>query len=265
MANSTDPARELGEIAQRLTVNSSDSGDKFLASKFGVASWSTEFVKILACILERVDLVSRIISDSDLDEDHKESALEHLKGFKRGFIGDALRRPWNESRQGVMAMKDHGSPIKFLSPTVRQAVSYPRLTDEETAELIGSIDAYLSELAKSDEGPEFVRQAITDGLSSFRFQLERIGWMGAGYTLMAFREVLFVYEISKREIAADGNVDAAAFLNGFRQIVTTFKEKVDAAKGWRDSAEAAWDAYKFLASAAAPVLLAANIPTLPGS
>ncbi|MHA6719690.1 hypothetical protein ACX40Y_09580 [Sphingomonas sp. RS6] len=255
MASITDPARELGEIAERLTKSSNNAGDKYLASQFGVEPWSTDFFKIIACICERIDAVSKIVGESGLDDDHRAKALDHLANFKSGFTGDSLRKAWNEAGIGLTAMKDHGSPIQFLSQTVRPIVSYPRLSDDEVEELITLIDTYLAELNKSDEGPPFVRQAIFDGMTVFKFQLEKIGWMGTGYALAAFREVVFVYEAYHRTYTGDGNPDAEAFFKGFVKILRTFQSKVDEAKGWKDTAETVIDAYKLTSSWVAPVLL----------
>lgn len=264
MASMTDPARELGEIAERLTVSSNLAGEKLLAEQFGVEPWSTDFVKIIACILDRADLVARIIVESDLDVDHRDKAVEHIRLFKSGFTGPSLRKPWNDGGNGLTAMRDHGSPIQFLSQTVRPQVKYPRLSAEEIAELLEAIDSYLAELRESDEGPEFVRQAIIDGLSLFRFQLDKIGWMGAGYALTAFRELLFVYDMSQREIRI-ANPDAGAFLGGLLGILTSFKSKVDSAKGWRDAAEMARDTYLFASGIVTPLLLTGQLPVLPAS
>ena len=263
MATLTDPARELSEIAARLTVGSGSNGAAFLADQFGVESWSTEFMKIIVCIMERADLVARIVRQSDLDDDHKDKAIEHLTTFKTGFVGGSLGSHWNTAGQGLTIMKDHGSPIQFLSQTVRPFVKYPKLTDEETTELIQLIDTYLSEVSKSDEGPAFVRQAIIDGLTMFRFQLEKLGWMGSGYALAAFREVVAVYEMSQREFASDGTLDAEAVLRGFSGILTSFKKKVDEAKGWKDAAENVWNFYSIASSVATPLLLTGHLPALP--
>lgn len=263
MATLTDPARELGEIAARLIAGSSSNGVAFLAQQFGVESWSTEFMKIIACIMERADLVARIVRQSDLDDDHKDKAMEHLTNFKTGFTGASLSNHWNNSGHGLTIMKDHGSPIQFLSQTVRPFVKYPKLTNEEVTELIQLIDSYLSEVSKSDEGPEFVRQAIIDGLTMFRFQLEKLGWMGSGYALAAFREVVAVYEMSQREFVSDGNLNAEAVLRGFVGILTSFKKKVDEAKGWKDTAENVWNFYGIASRVATPLLLTGHFPALP--
>lgn len=265
MATITDPARELGEIAHRLTVGSSHTGAALLAEQFGVPNWSTELMRIIASIMERADLVARIVRQSDMDEDHKNSALEHLAGFKGGFTGASLNNHWNNAGHGLTIMKDHGGPIQFLSQTVRPYVKYPKLTEEEVAELIEAIDIYLSEITKSDEGPDFVRQAIVDGLTSFRFQLEKLGWMGAGYALASFREVVAVYEMSHRHLSSEHDLDAEAVLKGFGAILTSFKTKVEKAKAWKDTAETVWSLYGLASRAAVPLLLTGQFPALPSS
>jgi hypothetical protein len=253
----TDPARELAEIAERLTQGNNSAGEAFLAGSFGVKVWSTDFVKIIACILERADLVKRIVKKSNaMDDDHKASALNDLTQFKDGFTGAALRVVWNQGNGGMTLMKDHGRPLQYLSPIVRAEVRYPKLGEDEVAEFISLIDAYVEQLKKSDEGPEFVRQAIMDGLASFRFQLEKIGWMGSGYALSAFREVMIVYEASKFQFSDAGNVDASAVLKGLWNILTKFKKKADEAKSWGDTAESLWKVYQLGSSAATPLLLA---------
>jgi hypothetical protein len=256
----TDPARELAEIAQRLTQSSSSAGEIFLAGLFGVEAWSTEFMKIIVCILERADLVAKVVQQSRaMDDDHKANALSDLSRFKQAFAGTSLRIAWNQGEGGLAIMRDHGRPIQYLSQTVRAEVRYPKLSQEEVADLLQLIDAYLNELDASDEGPEFVRQAIRDGLTTFRFQLERIGWMGSGYALAAFREVMFVYEASKYHFSHEDNFDASAVLAGLWSILTKFKKKADEAKSWGDTAQSAWKLYQLGSSAATPLLLAGKV------
>lgn len=254
----TDPARELGEIAKRLIKGSDAKGAKFLADAFGVAPWSTSFYKIIACILERVEHVATIVQRTAMDEDHKQDALEHLEGFKSAFAGSALLNSWNNSGHGLTLMKDHGQPIQFMSPSVRQFVAYPRLNDEEITELIALIDRYRDEVATASDAPPFVRQAILDGLDLFRFQLENIGWMGAGYALSAFREVLQVYDAVQRHDMPDA-FDSQALMTGLMSIITKFKEGVANAKSWTDTGEAVWKAYQIGSALVTPLLLTSRM------
>lgn len=261
MASMTDPARELGEIAKRLSKGNDAKGAQFLANRFGVAPWSTSFYKIIACILERAEQVATIVQRSEMDEDHIRDAIEHLEGFQSAFAGSALTQNWNTAGNGATLMRDHGQPIQFMAPTVRKFVAYPRLSDEEITELLALIDRYRDEVAKASDAPPFVRQAILDGLDKFRFQLENIGWMGAGYALSAFRQLFEVYDAVQNQDLPDA-FDAQAFLGGFKSILMTFKKAVDAAQSWADTGGSVVKAYQ-LASSAYPIFLTAQ-HLLPG-
>lgn len=258
MASMTDPARELGEIAKRLTKSANSKGAQFLADSFGVPAWSTEFYKIIACILDRADLVATVVQGSSMDEDHKQDAVAHLDGFKSAFAAGALVNSWNTSGHGLTLMKSHGDPIQFMAATVRPVVQYPRLSDDEIAELLTLIDRYRVEVATASDAPPFVRQAILDGLNHFRFQLEHIGWLGAGYALSAFREVLRVYESLQREEMPDA-FDPQALLSGLTSIIKKFNDGVQSAKGWADTAETVWKVYRIGSAVATPLLLTSRV------
>jgi hypothetical protein len=253
MATMTDPAQELGEIAKRLAQGSSHPGARFLAEQFGVKAWSTDFYRIITCILERADLVATIVGRSTLDDEVRSNALNEVEQFKAAFALGPLHNAWNNAGHGLTIMRDHGRPIQYLTQTVRAEVSYPKLNSEEVTELLSLVDAYLAELNEEDV-PEFVRQAIRDGLTRFKFQLQHLGWMGSGYLLAAFREVLLVYEDSSRQLAAN-DLDAGAVLKGLGAILTKFKTTVESAKGWADAAQTVWKAYQVGTSIATPLLL----------
>ena len=257
MANLTDPATELASIAQRLAEPSDSKGAKFLADKFGVQAWTTEFMKILTCILERADLVADTMKRSGMDEDTVTSALDDLGRFKSAFTAGALYSAWNSSGGGLAMVKTHGHPLRYMSSSVRPQVSYPKLDEVEIRELITLIDAYLENLPDDGDEPAFVRQAIRDGLGSFRFQLVHFRWMGAGYTLSAFRDVVLIYDALQRQFPATSDLDPLAALKGLGHILRTYREYADTAKGWADSVSLAWSGYK-LASAAATTLFIAD-------
>ena len=265
MAIITDPARELSDIAKKLAVADGKKGSAFLAEKFGVQPWSTEFFKIITCIMERADLIASVIFEAVDDDEIRREAHLHLDGFKEGFSGSSLVNNWNAEGHGVTAMKIHGSPIKFLSSQVRQFVAYPSLSDEEIAELLGAIDIYLGEITPLEEGPVFVRQAIIDGLMAFKFQLEKIGWLGAGYSLGGFRNLLDIYSQSQRLYAETPDCDPEAVLGGFMSILRSFKEKADEAKGWSEASQFIWDGYSLAARIVTPLLLTSNVLALPSN
>lgn len=256
MATLTDPARELGDIAQRLASGADAKGAKFLADAFGVEVWSTSFFKIISCILERADLVADIVRRSDMDEDQIEQAIEELDWFKSAFAGSSLFNSWNNAGQGGTLMQRHGRPIQFMSPSVRKVVSYPHLSANEVEELLILIDRYLDEVAIVEDDHAFVRQAIFDGLSRFRFQLKHMGWMGSGYVLATFREVLWVYEVAQQDHANSVNPDAEAALRELGVIVSKVKDHIKTAKGWADAGQFVWKAYQLGSAAISPLLIA---------
>lgn len=253
MTELTNPARELSDIAKRLTIGSTKSGAAFLSEQFGVEPWSTAFVKIIACIMERVDLVESIMARADIEDDIRENALTELEAFRQGFAGASLTAHWNNSGNGLTAMRDHGRVIQHFSAIVREHVQYPKLSDEEVAEFIDLIDDYLRELRQNDEVPPFVRQSIEDGLMMLRFQLSKIGWVGSGYVLQAFRQVAMVHETAAH-FMHETNPDAEAFLKGLVSIVTKFREKVDQAEGWVKAGKALYGGYTQISALALPVL-----------
>jgi hypothetical protein len=257
MSTVTDPACELGEITARLTQASSSPGEKFLAEAFGVERWSTNFFKIITCIFERADLVGTVVGNSGTDKALKDNAQDELREFKSAFTSSALNQSWDQL--GLKLMRDHGRTIQYLSPTVRQHVSYPRLTDQEVADLLKMIDDYLTVLQLNDEEPAFVRQSIIDGLTMFRFQLERIGWMGAAYALVSFREVLLAYEAANAHYTRTGNPDAEAFLSGLLAIIKTVKSKVDQAKSWTEAGHLLLKSYAYGSALINPLLLSGTL------
>lgn len=258
MATCTDPATELSAIAERLSIGGESKGAKVLADQFGVPIWSTAFMRIVTCILERADLVEEVINRSQMDEDHKRSAAEDLESFKSAFTGASLNTAWNNSGGGMVLLQRHGNSIKYMASTVRPVVAYPKLSEDEVIEMVELIDRYLSVLDESDE-PEFVRRAIADGLSAFRFQLVHLGWMGSGYAVAAFREVLLVYAMVHRETSGETDLDAASVLSGLRQIITRFQDIAKQAKGWTDTVGLVWKGYQLASTSVTTFLIASKL------
>jgi hypothetical protein len=244
----TDPARELAELCTRLNVNDGTRGDEFLATQFDVDAWSTEFLIILSCIVERADFLIAIVNDLELDSDFKQEASSHIQSIKNVFNLNALSNNWNG-----YAIKHLGAhnvqPLKMLSPMVRQKVSYPKLTDEELEDLLSDVDqlsAWLNEHQTKEQ--DFIRQAILDGLTRFRFRLERVGWVGWGYTLDSLRDVIGAYMALERGLPPEGKDPVAkAVLKKVGAFVRDFYEKTKFAKDIVDTGDFMLRAYGALA------------------
>lgn len=253
MATITDPATELAILADSLLDSTNTKGGTYLAGKFDVEPWSTEFYKITSCIMERVDLVAGIVHKSDLDVRNKVAATNRFKAYKSAFAVESLINPWNNGPGGLLAMRDQGSSLGLLQGTIRPVISYPQLSSEEIDELIGLIDGYLEDLEESDVDLPFVRQAIRDGLLAFRFQLKYVKWMGSGYLLSSFRAVVDIHRHSSDYLGRLDNVDAGAVLKGMWTVIERFKGVVETVKPYTEAASYLWSAYS-LAAAVLPML-----------
>lgn len=234
MVTQTDPARELAEICVRLQGNADARGDDWLAAKFGVKAWSKEFYEIVFCIVERADFLISIINELDLDEDFKGEAAQHVEAVKTAFSQRALSSPWKVV--GAKAVdRENVQPLKMLAQTVRQKVSYPKLSDEEHDDLLADVDELIGWLEEHQiRDQDFIRQALLEGLKHFRFRLAHVGWLGWGYTLDSLREVIGAYMAMERGLDPDVDPVAkaalqkvAAFVRDFYEKTKSFKDIVD--------------------------------------
>lgn len=263
MAELTDPASELAEIADLLVKSSGERGAEHLAAKFAVDPWSTSFMRILLCIHERVDLVVDVIRHSRLDQRTKEHAAADLSIFKSAFTGDVLTASWNTAPNGGSERCRVGRTFAFLQDTVRTQVNYPKLSPEEVDELLGLIDRYLDVLSTAHELP-FVRQSIRDGLLAYRFQLVHLKWTGAGYALSSFQTIMRVYQESVTLTDAPDNWTSGAIMRGLANIIGSTMDKLKTAKEYTETSVWAYGAASLLLDAPSVLKLASTLPRLVG-
>lgn len=231
MATVTDPARELAELCERLSSADGNRGDHFLASKFGVPAWSFEFYQIIFCIVQRIEMLSEIVRDIDIDEDIKSDAVTHLEKIKSGFDYSCLTSPW-ASRGNLYISRENFQAIKMLSSLVREKVSYPRLTDEETDEVLELVENLLVWLSEHQiQENDFIRQSLIEGLKQFKFRLEHLKWLGWGYTVSSLRDVIGAYLALERGMGDNHQQpDAGAVLLKTKGFLKEIYDKTKTAK-----------------------------------
>ncbi|WP_192178548.1 hypothetical protein [Mesorhizobium amorphae] len=244
MPSVTDPARELADVFERLSPGAKGRGDDHLASQFGVAAWSTNFYQIVFCITERSDALMEIIAGLEMDDDLKNDARRHLKDIRQAFARDSLSKSWQDVGAKHLR-RENVQPIKMLSPYVRQKIFYPKLDDEEVKELLELLAKLQDWLEKQQLAEQdFVRQAILESIRNVRFRLERIGWLGWGYTVSSIREVIGAYlalESGLPDVAVAP--DAEAVLKKVRAFLKTFYEKTGTMKDVVDTGDFLLKAY----------------------
>lgn len=193
MPTITDPARELADICTQLSEGSRQNGATFLASRFEVPEWSTEFFQIIFLFSKRADELIAILNDLDIDDDYRQEFAGHIRSIQRTFSPDGLNNQWNHATANYINPANVNS-VKALSGLVRPLYSYPKLNAEEQADILGEVEALLGWLKEHQLNErDFIRQAIIDGLEHFCFRLKRAGWLGWGYTVESLRDVISAY------------------------------------------------------------------------
>jgi hypothetical protein len=234
MVTLTDPARELADLCAKLSSHrgSETRGSIFLAAAFDVPEWSTEFYQIIFSISRRADELVEIIQTLDLDSDTKVELVSDVAKIQEAFGRNGLNNNWKHSLTNFIS-PENVKPIKALSMQVRTAYAYPKLTEDELAELVTVVDDLISWLKDHQlKEQDFIRQAILEGLGQFRFRLERVGWVGWGYTLQSLRDVIGAYLALERGMPDTNREPAAdAVLLKTAALVKAVYTKVNVVKG----------------------------------
>ncbi|MDX8460838.1 hypothetical protein [Mesorhizobium humile] len=217
-----------------------------MAEQFGVEPWSKEFYQIIFCIIERADYLIALIDEIELDEDIRNEAKTHVNQAKLAFSKASLSNRWTKDGPGLSRLKrENIQPIKMLSPQVRQKISFPKLNGEELSELVAMLDeleGWLQEHQLKEQ--DFIRQALIDGTRQVRFRLERVGWLGWGYTVESLRDVIGAYLALERGFPDLTTApDAEAVLKKTGAFIKKFYEKTALIKDVSDTADFLLRAY----------------------
>ncbi|MGX7875058.1 hypothetical protein ACVDG5_022080 [Mesorhizobium sp. ORM6] len=239
MVQKTDPAREIVDICKLLGGSSDQPGDKHIASVIGVEQWSRDFYEVIFSITERLELLLRVLVELEMDEDQREEIRGHINSIKGAFSRNALVQQWNIKSGGLSILKGpHTAAINAISPQVRAKIWYPKLDDAEAKEIVGLIDSlltWLQDIQLSEQ--DFLRQALMEGLQRCRTRLDRLKWLGWGYTVESLRDVIGAYMALERGFpdAAQTNPPAAAVMKKTLDTLKSISEKVGLARDVTDN------------------------------
>ena len=206
----TDPARELADLCTALIGGAGNAtGDRYLASHFGVPAWSYDFHRIVGAVVSRIEFLKEIVGELDLDSDFKNEMIGHIEIVKSVFGGDSFRNHWSQFG-GTRLVAEHIQPLKALSGQVRASVSYKKLTDEEIAAVLALSEELRGWLQEANlREHDFIRGLLIQALADFEFRLRHLRWAGIGYTLDGLRNVISAYLLLERG-GIDQNVDPVA-------------------------------------------------------
>lgn len=201
----TDPAHEFATLCTLIRPPSPKSGVEHLANIFKVEQHSHEFYEIIFSIIDRAWSLKSMLTQID-NAAHVAPIFErHIDNTLNAFRLTHLPGEWRS--HGAPFLEDQNvSPIFALSAIIRPVISYPSLSDEERASLSEEVGTLIGWLEGHQIGEmDFIRQALIDGLHQFQFRLDRLNWLGWGYTLQSLRDVIGAYMALERGI--DGNVE----------------------------------------------------------
>ena len=247
MNKKTDPARELADLLSTLAVQTNVRGDQFLANTFGVEVWSKEFFELIFLILERCDDLSGLIQNSDIDEDLKQGSIASINSLKPAFSANTMGNAWGDSVQRYLNPGNINS-IRYTSISIKNYIQYNNLNEAEIGDVLSLVSELVIWLQEHQlHEKDFIRQALLDGLGKFKFKLERLKWVGWGYTVQSLREVMGAYlALEKGHVqGSEGDIYDAMY----RKVVVGLKaifEKIGAAKDLTESVEFALKAYGFV-------------------
>lgn len=259
MPTITDPARELAEVCEALSQNVDQRGYSFLASQFNVDPWSAEFFQILFCIMDRINYVEMLVGGLNVDEDVKAELISCLRTMRSAFGENSLSGNWRASGGPDYLKHEYSRPIKALSGQVRAVAPVPKLDVRERDELISQLDELLTWLSSHQLAEQdFIRQALIDGLKQFRFRLEKMRWVGWGYTLAGLRDVIGAYLALERGSLQIENSTHAAILKKVGELIKSAYSKLGAVKEMSERGDfilRAYGAYSLVAQSGVAGLL----------
>jgi hypothetical protein len=244
VAAQTDPAAELAKLLDSLSAPSDQRGGEYLAEKFGVEEWSVEFYQIIFSIVQRIEAVKGLLSSLDGFAHLAPEMNAHLDAMAQAFTSHGLRGAW-KSYGSAHVNSANIQPLKMCSAYLRGHVSYPDLTADEQAEIIKVAKGLLETLREHQlEENDFIRQALIEGIEAFVFRMERLRWLGWGYSLESLKNVVLAY-VALDSGVADQNVTpiAAAMQKKLKAGLKSIFRSVGLAKDVVDRADFALKAY----------------------
>ena len=237
MSEMTDPALDLSELCEELLrQNDNVPGHIALASHFNTEPWSVEFFEILFVITRRIDQLAEMVVSLKLRPTITDHAISHLKTLKNAFNQNGLQNQWSHSKTHYLSPAVVG-PIRVLSIGIKPQYGYVKLNADEIVELVVDVDKLLEWLHEHQlREQDFFRASIIEGLTIFRFRLERLSWLGWGYALHALRDVISAYLAyhGHAHLQAEPATDAI-----LRKVVAYVGRVCKAAHVARDAAETA--------------------------
>jgi hypothetical protein len=236
MAIQTDPAREFADFCMRLRDPVGTSGAEYLAGKFGIPAWSTDFFSAIFIINKRIDTLDTLFQGMDLEEDLKRMASSQLGVVKQAFSQSGLSNNWQNSISQNLTDAQL-FPIKMASGYLVKSHGYSVPDGEELDSIILELNSLIEWLEQIDVvDNDFIRSALIDGLKAAQIRITKVEWYGWLDAFDTMREVISAYLLVERgmpDVGVSPPYEAmfkrsGLFIKKFYDSVKFTKEAVEA-------------------------------------
>jgi len=193
-----DPAKELMELVSDFKVDTRIDGVRYLTDYFHLDASPTDFAQMIAAIHERFDLVSLLNANSGVPDQLKPVIEDRLSTMRQAFAPISLAGPWADQvddkfRAEILL------PVQMLSGYIAAEHGYNRPNPEELEQLDHDVKGLIEWLsAIQEEERDFIREALIEGLTRFRFRVRNFRWYGWPATFGSLREVAAAYMALER-------------------------------------------------------------------
>lgn len=167
----------------------------------------------------------------------RDLALTHVNAIGQAFAKDALMHQWDRNGSKYVAAP-HRDPIHTLAGSLHQ-FDYDQPTPEQISELSKLADDLRTWLHEHQlEEQDFIRACLIDGINRFMFRLEKLEWVGWGYTLEGLRDVIGTYLTLQGKIDIEQEPIAAAAVMKLGSLLAKVSEFVSAGREGADNLDA---------------------------
>lgn len=247
MPSKSDTAKQIADLCNHLRDRGrKPTGAVVISQAFGVEPWSADFLELIYILTRRLDELQDLVRNlgDGVDDDIKEQAVAHIQVLRKAFGPDGLSNAWSHATDHFIT-SEHVNALKMISPQIRHVQPLPLLNAEEKQEILDLVDDLLGWLAEHQiHDQDFIRQAIIEGLERFRFRLERVSWLGWGYTLDSLKEVIGAYLALERGLDPNAQPDGAEVLRKVGGALKKVFKTIGVAKDASEKGTWLIDAYK---------------------
>lgn len=253
----TDPATELVQLCEALSQEANAAGQDHLASKFDVEANSFEFFRIIATIQNRIDYLNAMISMLPVDSQIKDEGGNDLKEIRKAFQTHAFISNWKAPHGPNYLRRENVRLLKGLCSEVRRIESYPILSADDVAEFLTKVEVLEKEISSASiyGEPDFIQNAILEGISEFRFSIKHLKWMGWSALAKSVDKLFHAYMVLERKMPEDAAAGSSQnTMRLLKSLLETFLKKAEQGKTY-------WELGRFyLETVGVTTLLGLNPP-----